>query len=359
MATVLRESLHSDMDIEAIEAWLREESIEALEVLWQRADAVRSETVGNEVHLRGLIEISNYCIRQCGYCGLRFGNREVERYRLSDGEILACARQAMDFGYGTMVLQAGEDYGIEQAWLADIVRAIKTETPLAVTLSMGERPPEDLAAWRDAGADRYLLRFETSDPELYRRIHPDARGERSDRLAILRDLRKLGYETGSGIMLGIPGQTYGAVAKDLALFRTLDLDMIGVGPYISHPATPLGQGEWTEPASPREQTPNNELLTYKAIALTRILCPEANIPSTTALATLNRAGGRELGLQRGANVVMPNLTPVEYRAKYEIYPAKACITETADLCKECLNHRLRMLGREPGKGAGSRRHVLK
>jgi biotin synthase len=220
---------------------------------------------------------------------------------------------------------------------------------------MGERPDADLALWRDAGADRYLLRFETSDPELYRLIHPSRANIQSDRLAILARLRELGYEVGSGIMVGIPGQTYEGLAADIALFGEYDLDMIGVGPYISHPATPLGSGEWRRDIPAEQQTPNTELMTLKTVALTRLVCPQANIPSTTALATIDKVQGRELGLMRGANVVMPNLTPAKYRALYEIYPAKACIDETSDQCRACLYTRIRAIGREIGAGMGGRR----
>ncbi len=335
--------------------WLRESDESALEALWRRADAVRREHVGDAVHLRGLVEISNHCVRRCAYCGISTSNRELVRYRMGAEEIVACGRQAAALGYGTVVLQAGEDYGIGREWLAGIVRAVRSETPLAVTLSLGERPDEDLAAWREAGADRYLLRFETSDAALYDRIHPPLPGRPSDRFAILRRLKGLGYEAGSGVMIGIPGQTYESLADDIGTFAALDLDMIGVGPYLPHPATPLGRGELPE-AAPGEQVPNSELMTYKVLALARLADPDANIPSTTALATLNLAHGRELGLARGANVVMPNLTPTRYRALYEIYPAKACIRETAAQCGACLRDRIEGMGRTVGAGPGSRRH---
>ncbi|HPC22257.1 MAG TPA: [FeFe] hydrogenase H-cluster radical SAM maturase HydE, partial [Phycisphaerae bacterium] len=320
--------------------WLLENDAARLEKLWHDADSVRRTHVGDAVHLRGLIEFSNHCARQCYYCGLRADNRLIERYRMPADEILACARQAASFGYGTVVLQSGEDYGITSEWLADVVRHIKTETGLAVTLSVGERSAAELAAWREAGADRYLLRFETSNAELFRRIHPSRNGQLSDRIAILRTLRELDYEVGSGIMIGIPGQTYEDLARDLELFRELDLDMIGVGPFLPHPETPLGQSldpliPGSLDPSPSGQVPNSELMTYKVLALTRLMCPRANLPSTTALATLNRDSGRELGLMRGANIIMPNLTPPAYRCKYEIYPAKACLFETAEQCHGC------------------------
>ena len=334
--------------------WLKETDEAALDELWRRADVVRREHVGDAVHLRGLVEISNHCVRRCAYCGIAAGNRELVRYRMGADEIVACARQAVALGYGTVVLQAGEDYGIGREWLAGIVRSIRAETPLAVTLSLGERPDEDLAAWRAAGADRYLLRFETSDTQLYDRIHPPLPNRPSDRFAILRRLTELGYEAGSGVMIGIPGQTYSSLADDLETFAEMDLDMIGVGPYLPHPETPLGRGELPE-AAPGEQVPATEMMTYKVIALARLVDPDANIPSTTALATLNIASGRELGLARGANVVMPNLTPTKYRALYEIYPAKACIRETAVQCGACLRGRIEGMGRTVGEGPGGRR----
>ena len=337
--------------------WLREEDPARLAELWTRADAVRAAHVGPTVHLRGLIEISNFCERACCYCGLRIQRHDLARYRMSEGEILNSARKAARLAYGTVVLQAGEDPELTGEWIARVVRRIKTETPLAVTLSLGEREPADLARWRAAGADRYLLRFETSDAALFRRIHPPSphRATQIDRVAMLRELRALGYETGSGIMIGIPGQTYESVADDLALFRALDLDMIGIGPYLPHPDTPLGREAAAAADLPPWQVPATEAMVYKAVALTRLMCPEANLPSTTALATLNRARGRELGLARGANVIMPNVTPPRYRALYEIYPAKACIQETPEACYGCLMARIRSIGRTVGTGPGGRR----
>ncbi len=342
------------MDLHEIVGWLKEKDGKRLQELWRLADTARSRHVGDEVHLRGLIEISNYCVRQCGYCGLRRDNAKLERYRMTEEEIMACVHEAGKYGYGTVVLQSGEDYGIETQWLANIIRSIKAETQLAVTLSMGERPDADLEKWRESGADRYLLRFETSDADLYRLIHPSLSGKTSDRVAILGCLREMGYEIGSGVMIGIPGQTYASLARDIELLCELDLDMIGVGPYIPHPETPLGTGQWKQIVPKDEQAPNTEEMTYKVIALSRRSCPEVNIPSTTALATINTANGRELGLVRGANVIMPNLTPIQYRAKYEIYPGKACINETAPECHECLRHRILSVARRPGQGRGGR-----
>jgi len=343
------------LDKTEILGWLRETNPERLAELWRRANEIRRQHVGDAVHLRGLVEISNFCSRQCAYCGLRVGNEALVRYRMLANEIVEAAQQAVKFGYGTVVLQAGEDYGITTERLAEIIRRIKSETPLAVTLSLGERPDKDLAAWRAAGADRYLLRFETSDRNLFDEIHPPLGNRKCDRIAILRRLREFGFEVGSGIMVGIPGQTYASVANDIALFRELDLDMIGIGPFIPHPATPLSSGFKIFPPVNGEQVPNNELMVYKAVALTRLVRPDANIPATTALATINKKNGRELGLQRGANVFMPNLTPLKYRRLYEIYPNKACITETGDACNGCLSMRIQAIGRHIGSGAGGRR----
>src|SRR5512145_3394368 len=234
------------LTIDEIERWLRQDDAARLEELWRQADAVRRQFVGDAVHLRGLIEISNHCVRGCRYCGLHAANDSLVRYRMTADEILACADSAVEFGYGTVVLQAGEDPGIETEWLADIVCRIKRQTQLAVTLSLGERSVDDLICWRQAGADRYLLRFETSDARLYGMIHPSSAGQ-PDRIELLSELRHLGYEVGSGVMVGIPGQSFRSLAEDIDLFGRLDLDMVGIGPFIPNPHTPLGSGELVPP----------------------------------------------------------------------------------------------------------------
>ncbi len=332
--------------------WLKESDSEKLNELWTMADEIRKQNVGNEVHLRGLIEISNYCVRLCGYCGLRADRRNLKRYRMSKQEILECAKLAVEYGYGTVVLQAGEDYKITGEWLSEIVYEIKSTTPLAVTLSMGERFLDDIITWRKAGADRYLLRFETSDRKLYNEIHPSLPKDEISRIDLLKKIKELGYEAGSGIMVGIPGQTYDTVADDILLFKDLNLDMIGIGPFIAHDETPM----FNAPDAGTEQVPNSELMTYKAVALSRIACPQSNIPSTTALATINKDSGREKGLNRGANVVMPNLTPLKYRKLYEVYPSKVCINESSDDCRFCIHGRIFSIGRKAGSGPGSRKH---
>ena len=331
--------------------------------LFMQADSLRREHVGDQVHLRGLIEISNYCRRNCLYCGIRVENRNVERYRLSKEEILGAAQKAVDFQYGSVVLQAGEDGGIETDWMTDIIREIK-KLGLAITLSLGERDDRDFQIWRKAGADRYLLRFETSNPKLFAAIHPPLPNrEPVDRIAMLHRLRSFGYEIGSGVMIGIPGQTFLDLAQDIALFQSIPLDMIGCGPYLPHPQTPLGQvatfsqaelrGKYGLPEiSPEDQVPATAEMAFKVIALARITCPKANIPCTTAVATIDAKEGRKLGLQRGANVVMPNLTPIKYRKLYEIYPNKAAIYLTAEQTHESVLQSLREIGRIPGQGRG-------
>lgn len=335
--------------------WLKETNPQSLKKLWHLADETRMKSVGDEIHLRGLLEISNYCIRQCAYCGINSTQNKTERYRMTETEIMECVQKAVYFRYGTVVIQGGEDYGLTTEWIANIVQKIKHETSLAVTLSLGERPFEDLKTWRKAGADRYLLRFETSDPKLYKIIHLQSTKTNRDRFVILNELKQLGYEVGSGVMIGIPGQTYASLANDIYLFGKMDLDMVGVGPYIPHPYTPLGRGQFTFDINCQDQVPNTEEMTYKVVALTRLVCPQANIPSTTALASLNTINGRELGLTRGANIIMPNITPPTYRVKYEIYPNKACLNETAEQCQNCIHVRINMIGRTIGKGPGNRK----
>jgi len=276
---------------------------------------------------------------------------------MTEQEVMECVQTAQKLGYGTVVLQSGEDLGLTRDFITRVVRRIKTETPLAVTLSLGERGLDELEAWRAAGADRYLLKHETSDPELFCRIHPEDRafpeGSSNPRVELLMRLRELGYEIGSGVMVGIPGQTYESLVDDIMLFRDLDLEMIGCGPFVPHPDTPLGQMTNDE-----AQVPATDTMTTKVVALTRLVCPDANIPSTTALATVNREHGRELGLERGANVWMPNLTPLKYRVLYEIYPGKAKVIDTAEEFHQNLLATLAHIGRVPGKGPGGRKRVI-
>lgn len=289
--------------------------------LFERALQVRLRTKGNTVFLRGLIELSSICQRDCLYCGMRRSNCNVKRYAMQDDEIVACAKLARQFHFGTVVLQAGENAALwTRERIVRLIQRIKAESGQKVTLSLGERSEADTAAWKEAGADRYLLRFETSDCTLFAKIHPGAVAtDGHPRLAQLRRMKAQGYEIGSGIMLGLPGQTLRSVVDDLLLFRELNLDMVGLGPYLKHPQTPLGQSN--QPS----EVPVSVDFTCRCYALARLLLPQANIPSTTALSTLDPAQGRIRGLTSGANVFMPNLTPAHYREGYQIYPDKICV----------------------------------
>ncbi|MBP1627765.1 MAG: [FeFe]-hydrogenase maturation protein HydE [Holophagaceae bacterium] len=335
--------------------WLLETDESRLEELWRKADETRQDCVGSDVHLRGLIEVSNRCVRECAYCGISACAPKVERYLMSREEILDCADRAKACGFGTVVMQAGETPAITGEWMAGIIREIKARTGLAITLSLGEREESELRAWKEAGADRYLLRFETTDPELYLEIHPSLPGTVSDRIAQLMGMREIGFEIGTGVMVGIPGQTWETLAQDIWTFRDYDMDMIGIGPYLPSPGTPL-DGELGQRLTIRagdQQVPNDPLTTLKALALTRLVCPRTNIPSTTALATLDPGSGRANGLLRGANVIMPNLTPPHYRVLYQIYPGKAGLHETVDITVARIRTQIEALGRTVGQGPGT------
>ena len=300
--------------------WLREKKESRLSKLWYEAEEVRKKNVGDQVYLRGLVEISNRCVRSCTYCGLWCGNRKLYRYLMPQSEILKCAKKAEKLGYGTIVLQSGEHPSIQVPWLGSVIAQIKRECGLAVTICVGERQLKDYHYWKRDGADRCLLKFETSDKNILRILRPfNDKGLGYDRQTVLPKLRNLGYEIGSGIMVGLPGQTYESIADDIELFAKMDLDMIAVGPYIPNFDTPLGQAFKKIKKNILDQVPNTGLMTLKVIALSRLMCPTANIPATTALAT-SMPNGFAKGLGSGANVIMPNLTPLQYRLHYDIYP---------------------------------------
>ncbi|WP_066636987.1 [FeFe] hydrogenase H-cluster radical SAM maturase HydE [Desulfolucanica intricata] len=308
--------------------------------LFTLADRVRRRYMGDEVHIRGIIEFSNYCVRQCCYCGLRAANTGVKRYRLSEEVIVHTAQKAYRLGYRTVVLQSGEDpyYSIER--LARIIRRIKMETGLAVTMSVGERSFADYQRMREAGADRYLLKQETSDPVLFAKLRPQTILE--DRVRCLKWLKELGFQIGSGNMVGLPGQTMETLVRDLVLMRELDVDMAGIGPFIPHPKTPLAGN------------PGGTLvMTLKVLAVARLIMPDVNFPATTALETIH-SGGRKLALQCGANVIMPNITPVACRAHYSIYPNKAGTKEEPEECLCSINKLVGELGRKVSTGLGDR-----
>ncbi len=302
------------MDLDEIRGWLMEQDPERVRSLFRRADRVRQRQKGDRVLIRGLLEISNECVRSCHYCGLRAENRSVRRYRMGEAEILAAVDEIRARGYTTVVIQAGESGRLTRDGVGRLIRRIKAGGEIAVTLSLGERDAETLAVWREQGADRYLLKFETSDAALYQGIHPP-RGSHETRLPILEHLKRLGYEVGSGIMVGLPGQTLESVARDLRLFSELSLDMVAVGPYVPHPETPLGHHP---SVTTGDQLSRSVELTLRVLALARLLCPRANIPATTALGTVERDGLRQ-GLAAGANVIMHNLTPARYKPDYQVY----------------------------------------
>jgi len=316
----------------------------ARQALYDRADALRRATMGEQVYLRGIVEFSNICTNDCLYCGIRAGNADIHRYRMSEDEVLAVARRMDDWHQHTIVLQAGESASpVGDRRMESLIARIKAETPLAVTVSVGNRPREVYARWRAAGMDRYLLRFETSDPELFARLHPDC--DLAERLACLHDLRDLGVQVGSGFMIGLPGETLDILAGNILLCRALDLDMIGIGPFIPHPLTPLAGAANAYAGDPD--------MHFVALAALRIANPDAHIPATTAFdALFPSPSGRDLALQRGANVFMPNSTPDQYRRDYMLYPDKPCVDETGGMCAFCVAGRLEQLGRQIGAGPG-------
>ncbi len=313
--------------------------LQETKLLYAEADALRLREVGDEVHLRGLIEFSNFCVRRCDYCGIRAPNRAAERYRMSPTEIVTCALRAKEAGCGTVVLQSGEDPWWTTERLCALVRDIKKRADLAVTLSVGERPARDYQRFREAGCDRYLLRFETSDEALYARLHPD--GTLVERLKCLEAIRAAGLQVGSGFMIGLPFSGVEHIARDILFATELHLDMIGCGPYIAHPGTPLAGAALIE----------DREVYFRVISLLRLLNPRAHIPAATAFDAL-APSGRDFLLQRGANVFMPNMTPAVYRRHYMLYPGKPCVDEDAAACAACVRARIARLNRRVGAGPG-------
>lgn len=307
--------------------------------LFSLADKTREEYVGDEVHLRGLIEFSNICKRQCKYCGLRCEDKFIDRYRISKENIISYAEHAVNMGYKTIVLQSGEDEYYNTDLMCEIIEGIK-KLGVALTLSIGEKTYEEYKAFKEAGADRYLIRIETTDKTLYNQIHPNM--DFDNRVRCLENLGRLGYEVGTGCLVGLPNQTIESLADDILFFKEINADMVGIGPFIPHPHTPL-----------KDSATGSFTLALKVMALTRILLKDINIPATTAMETLN-PNGRIIALQSGANVVMPNVTTTEYRAKYEIYPNKICINENPDKCKGCISAKIQSIGRSVSTSFGFR-----
>ncbi len=310
--------------------------------LFAEADRVRRSVVGDEVHLRGLIEFSNVCARDCLYCGLRRSYNGVKRYTMSLEEIFTAVRDAAGIGYPSVVLQSGESAQYSVADIGGLVRRIKSELGVAVTLSIGEKTRAEYAALKESGADRYLLRFETSSEVLFRELKPDS--SRMARMQCLAWLREVGFQVGSGVMVGLPGQTPAMIADDILLMQALDLDMIGIGPFIANPHTPLG-----------DRKSGTLDLTLRTVALLRIITRNTHIPATTAMGSIEQ-GGREKALACGANVLMPNVTPTQYRSHYQLYPGKICIKDQPGDCSLCVAAMLGRMGRRVAAGPG---HSLK
>jgi biotin synthase len=292
------------------------------------ADSVRKKYYGIDVYLRGLIEFTNYCKNDCFYCGIRKGNNVLERYRLLEDEILSCCETGYGLGYRTFVLQGGEDPYYDDAKMVSLIANIrKRYEDCAITLSFGERPKESYRAFFEAGANRYLLRHETANEAHYYQLHPPIMSAKQ-RQECLWNLKEIGYQVGSGFMVGSPYQTPEHLIEDLHFLQQLRPDMIGIGPFIAHHATPF------------HHFPNGPLrLTLRLISILRLMFPNALIPSTTALGTIDPSG-REFGLRCGANVLMPNLSPVAVRKKYELYNNKICMDEEAAECRHCLEQRV-------------------
>ena len=316
--------------------------------LFEKADAVKRDTVGNIVYFRGLIELSNVCAKNCFYCGIRNDNRSFKRYNLEDSEVVEAAKFAHKNNFASLVLQSGELLG--KAFTQRITRLLEkihaaTNGDLRITLSMGEQDRETYKQWHDAGAHRYLLRIESSNPELYKKLHPNDELHRFDnRIESLLLLKELNYQVGSGVMIGLPFQTVEDLANDLVFLREFSIDMVGMGPYIEHADTPLFvHKDMLLPLEERFQ------LALKMVAVLRIMMPKINIAAATALQAIDKLG-REKALKIGANVIMPNITPGQFRDDYKLYENKPCTDDSAEDCKNCMEVRVALAGNTIGYG---------
>ncbi len=309
-------------------------SDEDLDYLNKTARKKADEIYGKKVFVRGLIEFTNYCKNNCYYCGIRAENKNAERYRLCEEEILNCCKQGYELGFRTFVLQGGEDMYYSDDMICDIVKKIHKEYPdCAITLSIGERDENAYKRFFDAGAARFLLRHETADKEHYSKLHPDNMSF-ENRMKCLETLKKIGYQTGCGFMVGSPYQTTDCLVKDLRFIKNFEPAMVGIGPYLSHKHTPFCDKE------------NGSVrLTLMLLSIIRLMLPEVLLPATTALGTA-KSDGREKGILAGANVVMPNLSPVSVRKKYSLYDNKICTGEESAQCKFCLSNRMKSIGYE-------------
>ncbi|MBQ8469661.1 MAG: [Clostridia bacterium] len=320
------------LSIEQYEYLVTHRSDEGAKLLQVRAAAIRDAIYGKDVFVRGLIEFSNICKNDCYYCGIRKSNPNLSHYRLTEAQIMYCCKSGYDLGFRTFVLQSGEDGHFTDDVLCDLVRRIKTEYPdCAITLSVGERSYESYARLKEAGADRYLLRHETATKAHYEKLHPPEMSF-DHRMQCLRDLRELGYAVGAGFMVGSPYQTPGDLARDFKFLEEFRPDMVGIGPFIPHRDTPFKDME----AGTLEDT-----LYY--LSILRCMLPDVLLPATTALGTIHPLG-REMGIQYGANVIMPNLSPVTVRKMYELYDGKICMDDEGAACSRCLDLRLEKIG---------------
>jgi len=308
--------------------------------LFAAADRIRKQYVGDEVHIREIIEISNYCKQHCLYCGIQAQNKNVVRYRMNPDEIIERVRWSLPLGYRSVVLQSGEDDAWDDETVCRIIREIKA-MDLSLTLSFGEKSRGTFKKYREAGADRYLLKHETSDEKLYTYLDPGMTF--ANRIKCQKDLKELGFQVGSGIMVGLPGQTIESIADDIMLFYSMDYDMIGISPFIPHGDTIIGASKKGDPA-----------LVRKTVAITRILLKDIHLPVTTAYATLSDFEGKLEMLSSGANVIMPNITPMEYRDKYVIYPDKDSKDIEPFEYKKKLEALLKSAGRTIGTTYGHR-----
>jgi len=328
------------LNLEEYEALISGRNEENTRLLRELAVKVRREIYGNDVYIRGLIEISNICRNDCLYCGIRKSNKNCERYRLTPDEIIECSNEGYELGFRTFVLQGGEDGYFTDKILGGIVKKIKdNHSDCAVTLSMGERSYESYKFLRACGADRYLLRHETADSQHYSRLHPSAMSY-DNRMKCLENLRSLGYQVGCGFMVGSPYQTVKNIAKDLKFIETFKPEMCGIGPFIPHKDTEF-----------RNFQAGSAEMTCYLLSVIRLIYPPVLLPATTALGTVNPIG-REMGIMSGANVVMPNLSPVKVRKKYELYDNKICTGEESAQCRNCLNERVSKIGYRIVTGRG-------
>jgi biotin synthase len=331
---------------------------ENAQILLDKAAAIKKKHVGNIVYYRGLIEYSNICSKNCYYCGIRGGNIKLHRYQMTDEEVIEAAKFAYKNNYASIVIQGGEKSDKKFVdKITSLLQAINkaTNNSLGITLSLGEQSEETFRIWKENGARRYLLRIEASNRELYKKIHPENKKHDFDtRLESLYTLKKLDYQTGTGVMIGLPFQTIENLAEDLIFFRDFDIDMAGMGPYIEHVNTPLYQ--YKHLLLPKQERFD---LSLKMLALLRIIMKDINIAATTAMQAIDPVG-REKALKAGANVIMPNLTPVKYREGYLLYEDKPCTDEEAEHCMNCLEMRIKFAGDNIGYGKwGDSKHYFK